>query len=66
MPRGQKPALFAFGVVCIFIATLRAAQTTENTTKTHATMDGTWLAVWGMVETAVGMRHSFYLLLHLQ
>jgi len=57
MPRGQKSAirvLFASGVVCIFIATLRAAQITANTIKTRATMDGTWLAVWGMVETAVG------------
>lgn len=57
MPRGQKTAirvLFASGVVCIFIATLRAAQITAHTIKTHATMDGTWLAVWGMAETAVG------------
>ncbi|KAI2478373.1 hypothetical protein Ptr902_09986 [Pyrenophora tritici-repentis] len=48
MPRGQKTAirvLFASGIVCIFIATLRAAQITANTIKTHATMDGTWLAV---------------------
>ncbi|CAA9966073.1 hypothetical protein PTMSG1_09432 [Pyrenophora teres f. maculata] len=57
MPRGQKSAirvLFASGIVCIFIATLRAAQITANTIKTHATMDGTWLAVWGMAETAAG------------
>jgi len=66
MPRGQKSAirvLFASGVVCIFIATLRAAQITANTIKTHATMDGTWLAVWGMAETAVGRIIIFALLL---
>ncbi|KAJ8114400.1 hypothetical protein OPT61_g3714 [Boeremia exigua] len=57
MPRAQKlaiNALFTSGVVCIFIATLRAAQITANTIKTKAPTDGTWLALWGMVECAIG------------
>ncbi|EDU49508.1 hypothetical protein PtrSN002B_009749 [Pyrenophora tritici-repentis] len=48
MPRGQKTAirvLFASGIVCIFIATLRAAQITANTIKTHATMDAIIIGV---------------------
>ncbi|KAF1832864.1 hypothetical protein BDW02DRAFT_502040, partial [Decorospora gaudefroyi] len=55
---GQKSALmvlFASGVVCIFIAILRAANITANTIETNALMDGTWLAVWGMIETAVAV-----------
>lgn len=63
MPKRQKSGLltlFASGVVCIVIATLRAAQITANTIKTNATIDGTWLAVWGMVESAVGTRPSHF------
>lgn len=47
-------ALFASALVCIMIATLRAAQITANTIRTDADTDGTWLAVWGMAECAVG------------
>jgi len=57
MPRTQKTAimvLFASGVFCILIATLRAANVTAQTIRTGKTMDGTWLAVWSMAETAVG------------
>lgn len=36
------------------ISTLRATQITANTIKTDADTDGTWLAVWGMAECAVG------------
>ncbi|KAH7086564.1 hypothetical protein FB567DRAFT_472278, partial [Paraphoma chrysanthemicola] len=70
LPRGQKVGLlvlFATGVMCVFIATLRAAQVTANTLETNALMDGTWLAVWGMVETAVavviGLCPSFAILI---
>jgi hypothetical protein len=59
MPRGQKVALlllFSSGVCCIIIATLRAAQITANTLRTHAALDGTWLTVWSMVESAVGTK----------
>ncbi|KAI4954624.1 hypothetical protein J4E86_005934 [Alternaria arbusti] len=45
--------LFASGVFCILIATLRAANVTAQTIRTGKTMDGTWLAVWSMAETAV-------------
>ena len=47
-------ALFASAVLCIMISTLRAAQITANTINTDADTDGTWLAVWGMAECAVG------------
>jgi hypothetical protein len=47
--------LFASGVLCILIATLRAANVTAHTIRTGKTMDGTWLAVWSMAETSVGM-----------
>lgn len=46
--------LFGSGVLCIFIATLRAAQITANTIRTKDPVDGTWLAVWGMAESAIG------------
>ncbi|KAF2820324.1 hypothetical protein CC86DRAFT_412199 [Ophiobolus disseminans] len=40
---------------------------TANTVKTNATFDGTWLALWGMVESAVavviGLCPSFVLLI---
>lgn len=58
MPPGEIIALlllFARGVLCIFIATLRAAVITANTIKTGGTIDGTRLAVWRMIEFAVGM-----------
>lgn len=58
MPRGQKSAimaLFASGLFCIFIATLRGAQITVNTIRTNAPTDGTWLALWGMVECAIAV-----------
>lgn len=48
-------ALFGSGIVCILIATLRAAQITVNTIKTNAPTDGTWLALWGMVECAIAV-----------
>jgi hypothetical protein len=57
MPRRKKVGiitLFASGILCIIIATLRAAQITSNTIRTNADTDGTWLAVWGMAECAVG------------
>jgi len=47
--------LFASGIVCIFIATLRAAQITVNITKTNAPTGGTWLALWGIVECAIAV-----------
>jgi hypothetical protein len=57
MLRRQKAALmalFASGVLCILIATLRAANVTAHAISTGKAMDGTWLAVWSMAETAVG------------
>ncbi|RMZ68760.1 cfem domain-containing [Pyrenophora seminiperda CCB06] len=58
--------LFASAVLCIIIATLRAAQITSNTIRTNADTDGTWLAVWGMAECAVaviiGLTPSFAIL----
>ncbi|KNG50943.1 cfem domain-containing protein [Stemphylium lycopersici] len=60
-------ALFASALVCIMIATLRAAQITANTIRTDADTDGTWLAVWGMAECAVavviGLAPSFAILI---
>ncbi|RAR05445.1 cfem domain-containing protein [Stemphylium lycopersici] len=60
-------ALFASALVCIMIATLRAAQITANTIRTDADTDGTWLAVWGMAECAVavviGLTPSFAILI---
>ncbi|KAH6865546.1 hypothetical protein BKA58DRAFT_223429 [Alternaria rosae] len=71
MPRRQKIAimvLFASGVFCILIATLRAANVTARTIRTGKTMDGTWLAVWSMAETAVailiGLCPSFAILIN--
>ena len=61
-------ALFASGIVCIFIATLRAAQITANTIKTNTPTDGTWLTLWGMVECAIAIiidcRPSFAVLIN--
>ena len=46
--------LFATGAVCIIIATLRVAQITHNVRKYGKGIDGTWLAIWGMVECSIG------------
>lgn len=63
MPRRKKIGmimLFSSGVACIFIATLRAAQITANTIRTKDPVDGTWLALWGIVESAIGTFRCSY------
>ena len=47
-------ALFASGILCIVIATLRVAQITHNVIEHSQGIDGTWLAIWGMVECSIG------------
>jgi hypothetical protein len=57
MARGKKIgviALFATCALCIIIATLRVAQITHNVNKYDQGIDGTWLAIWGMVECSIG------------
>ncbi|KAH7086044.1 hypothetical protein BKA63DRAFT_400734 [Paraphoma chrysanthemicola] len=67
LPRGQKLGLFvlfATGVVCVFIATMRAAQVTANTLETDALMDGIWLAVTDSTQAVViGLCPSFTILI---
>jgi hypothetical protein len=49
--------LFATGVICILFACLRVVQVAINSTKPGAVgqpLDPTWLAIWGMVECAIG------------
>ena len=61
MPRSKKISilcLFATGVICILFACLRVTQVAINAAKPGATgqpLDPTWLAIWGMVECAIGM-----------
>ncbi|KAJ4299585.1 hypothetical protein N0V90_004831 [Kalmusia sp. IMI 367209] len=62
MPRSKKIgviALFASGTVCIIIATLRVAQITNNVYKYNMGIDGTWLAIWGMVECSIAVIVGF-------
>ena len=57
MARGKKfgiIALFVTGAICIIVATLRVAQITHNVNKYGQGIDGTWLAIWGMVECSIG------------
>jgi hypothetical protein len=59
MPRSKKIgviALFATCAFCIIVATLRVAQITQNVNKYGQGIDGTWLAIWGMVECSIGKR----------
>lgn len=46
--------LFATGAVCIVVATVRVAQITKNVYEFGMGIDGTWLAIWGMVECSIG------------
>jgi len=62
MPRAKKLgviALFATGGVCVTIATLRVAQITNNVNKYNQGIDGTWLAIWGMVECSIAVIVGF-------
>ncbi|KAF2030478.1 hypothetical protein EK21DRAFT_100358 [Setomelanomma holmii] len=64
LSRGRKVALlmlFASGVACIIIATLRAAQVTANTIRTNATMDGTLANIPSAV--IIGLCPSFAILM---
>ena len=58
MPRTKKVAiivLFASGVVCIVIATLRVAQVAALEAYTdRLTINPTWLGIWNMIECAIG------------
>jgi hypothetical protein len=53
--------LFATGTVCVVIATVRVAQITRNVYKYGQGIDGTWLAIWGMVECSIGKFGDFFL-----
>jgi hypothetical protein len=61
MPRNKKVGillLFASGVVAILFACLRVTQVAINAAKPEAEgqpLDPTWLAIWGMVECAIGI-----------
>jgi hypothetical protein len=58
--RGKKVdilLLFAGGVVCTLFAGLRVIQVAINAAEPEADdqpLDPTWLAIWGMVECAIG------------
>lgn len=46
--------LFATGAVCIIVATIRVAQITKNVYQYDMGIDGTWLAIFGMMECSIG------------
>ena len=46
--------LFASGAVCIIVATIRVAQITKNVYQYDMGIDGTWLAIFGMMECSIG------------
>lgn len=46
--------LFATGAVCITVATIRVAQITKNVYQYDMGIDGTWLAIFGMMECSIG------------
>lgn len=60
MPKNKKIGiliLFASGIVCILFSVLRVAQVASNASKPEVKempLDPTWLAIWGMVECAIG------------
>lgn len=57
MPRSKKIGvigLFATGAVCIVMATVRVARITQNVYQYNMGIDGTWLAIWGMIECSIG------------
>jgi hypothetical protein len=49
-------SLFGSGFVCILFACIRVGQIAVNASREAAgqPLDPTWLAIWGMVECAVG------------
>lgn len=48
-------AIFATAVLCIIVATVRVAQIAHNTMHDDRTsIDGSWMAIWGMAECSCG------------
>lgn len=58
MPRSKKIGvilIFGTAIVCIVVATVRAAQVTYNINKAPSSWTSSkWLAIWGMAEASTG------------
>ncbi len=47
-------ALFCLGFVCIAVSTIRAAYLGSGDQGKYARPEPSWLALWGIVESAIG------------
>ena len=62
MPRSQKlgiGGIFGVGIVCIIIAIIRVVNIGVKSGN-DSTPSSSWLALWGIVETGIGMRFSAF------
>ncbi|KAF1978806.1 hypothetical protein BU23DRAFT_448510 [Bimuria novae-zelandiae CBS 107.79] len=51
--------VFAIGAVCVVMAAVRVARITKNVYQYNMGIDGTWLAIWGMVECSIAVIVGF-------